>query len=238
MDFIRFVIMNYMSDGSTGPSPAELGLTPNDLGITNTDTSKTGTELKQDLIDKIGFIPVSTPETSRVLRGVFHRDEPDQIAQVGYGFDELGFSGNGVYLPFDQDGALLQIDQSHRGSYIIEFFAFPNMRKEIVQALNGKRPLDGLQEALFAHPRNSNETVRSSGMSPIPEFVLDPEFFEGYFDKSTGEWTPNPSYWENELKAQVKKTGLSNEKYEEMRKLKYEEIKAEARQKLDAWLKQ
>lgn len=223
-----------MADGMSGPSIEEAGLTSKDIGVVSSEVTETWSELRQNLIDNIGFIPRSTSEVAKISRGVFNKGEAGQIKETGYGFDRLGFDGNGEYLSFDEDKALSQIGDSHRGSHIIEFFAIPNIRKEVVQAFHGKRPPVGFVEGLFARPRAVDEQVGSSGVNPNPDLILDSQFFEGYFDKSTNEWVPNSNYWENKLKEQRVTEGWSEEEYQKNRQLKYEEIKADARQKLNS----
>jgi|GEM_PF-3891707 len=190
--------------------------------------------LRRSLVERIGWVPRSTPDTTRIIRGVWDPEEGKQIASTGYGFDGMGFAGNGFGLSSYEENALDEIAHTHRGAPIVEIFALPNIREEHLQAWReGKLPKEFPLETLFAHSNNAGEAVRSSGVNQDANLILDPIFFEGYYNKQTNSWTPNPQFWENALRTQATLEGWTEEQFQQRRQEKYNQLKQSALQNMN-----
>ena len=172
-------------------------------------------EFKQEIIDKIGFVPVSSSETSRFLRGTY-LDEAEAVMEQGYGIERLsGFSDNAVPLSNSEDDVVDSIQNTHRGAPVAVIFTFPNVRPAAMHlADKEKLPRPFRTEILFTKVGTDPSLVRSSGVTWNPDAVIDPQFIEGFYDKEAKEWHPNPNYWENRLIEQGKQEGWSQEEYE------------------------
>ena len=174
-----------------------------DIGITNSS-------LKKGLVEAFGNIPVSSQDTALFIRATAGSDEAERITTGGYGFDKLGFVGNGVSLGNNEQDNLKNIDQTHRDSMVVEFFAFPNIRRNVVNTVQAaginhrEIPIETLFTDLYIP--NQGETVGQSGMmGNTNEGLLIPNiFFKGYFDKKDNSWHPNSTYWETNLEPQAR----------------------------------
>lgn len=193
-----------------------------------------GNEFRQEVGDRIGFIPTTTTQTLRFMRGT-NIEEAQAVALQGYGLDNMGFQGNAVGLSKDPDHSIAEMQNTHRGASIVLLFALPNIRPEVVRMIKGgKLPRDFRVETLFSTTAIDPSRVRSSGSTPNPSIVLDSRYVEGYYDKDQKSWHPNPNYWENVLSDQAKKKGWSPEEYTRRR----EETAATIHQEVIAHLKQ
>lgn len=166
--------------------------------------------LKKGLVEAFGKVPVNDQSTSLYIRATVDSDEAERIAVNGYGFEKLGFAGNGAPLGLEEQANLEVIDKTHRGFEVVEFFAFPNIRRDVINILQaaGLNHRDVPMETLFTEPYKPNQyqKVGQSGMMiNTDEGLLIPNiFFKGYFDKTDNSWHPNPAYWETTLEPQAR----------------------------------
>ena len=189
-------------------------------------------QFRQEIIDNIGFIPVSSKETQRFMRGT-SVDEAIAVCDGGYGIERVnGFSGNAVALGFDEAIALDSINYTHRGVPVALFFTYPNVRPDIVKLQReGQLPRPFRGEVLATNFNLDPFSVRASMMTDS-ELVIDPQFVEGYYDKDEKKYHTNPKYWENILKEKAEKESWTREEYETHRQEQSALLRQQALQRL------
>lgn len=118
----------------------------------------------------------------------------------------MGCDGVALELGQDIDYSIREIKYPHRNLPVIIFIAIPNLRREVIEAINrGELPLGFLVELLFASSKVPQKEISTYQSTDV---YLDPQFTEGYFDRTNNQWVDNPNYWENQLREQQKKRRL------------------------------
>ncbi len=181
---------------------------------------------KDELVEKIGFVPTTTPEDIRLVRGT-NNDESEDVVQHGWGVSRgTVFQGNAEYLSTDADEAAEKIASLHRGARTGLIFAIPNIYAEW-GALKNARKIDAeiRPELPFAEPDPTGSRVRIG--EATADYVVPPEYVEGYYDKDEKAWHPNPLFWTNV----VKKKAIDEGWTEEQLQAKVSEMRGERKQK-------
>ncbi|MDO8658415.1 MAG: hypothetical protein Q7K55_06745 [Candidatus Levybacteria bacterium] len=198
------------------------------------ETPKPSAEFRQEIVDKIGTIPTSTPKTIRFLRGT-NLEEAQAVSEQGYGLEKrFGFQGNAVALSKDEEASLNEIQNTHRGASVALIFAFPNVRPDVMKLVQeGKLPREFKTETIFTVSNADFSSVRTSMVNQEVNMVFNSQFVEGYYDKDAKVWYPNLQYWENTLKNREKQEGWTPEEYAAHRQEMYGILRQQAIQRLN-----
>ncbi len=181
---------------------------------------------KDELVEKIGFVPITTPEDIRLVRGT-NNDESEDVMKYGWGVNRgTVFQGNAEYLSADVDEAAEKIANLHRGARTGLIFAIPNIYAEW-GALKNAREIDAeiRPELPFAEADPTGSRVRIG--ESTADYVIPPEYIEGYYDKDERVWHPNPLFWTNVVKKTAADEGWTDEQFQ----TRVSDMRAEKKQK-------
>ncbi len=189
---------------------------------------------QREIVDRIGFIPTSTGETQRFLRGTY-LNEAEEVLRTGYGIERrFGFAGNAVPLSRQEEPVIEEMLHTHRDAPVVLLFAFPNIRLEVTRLKNDARlPREFRSEIIAAEAVIDPTLVRSSGVTSEPNLLIEPQFIEGYYDKDSKTWFPNPLYWENQLKKQAAQEHWGDKEYQDHRANRLADLREKMIKRLD-----